>query len=282
MSLKEFATRRAPLRASTLNALVKCPAWVILGDYRLNPTYEDRKSAAAHNGTAAGRAIELFHAGLGVGEALAMTEEESASGLRGRGFEMVKMTTVDAWVRRYCADPRNRPEIVLESSLEMEVELTLAAAPEDPTGEPIIITGHVDQIRRDRSGVLRLWDVKSGVLDGLDMLWTYAWQLAAYTVGAAEILNEPVLPGGVIRLRGYDSKAKLALANDPEWCAGRAVHFESQCTLATCHEMLETVAQHVAWIRLGLIHQHPGKHCGWCPAGGPHLCGTRLDEGCLA
>lgn len=279
--LETFGDPRAPLRISALTALTKCPGFLVLTDCRMSSDFLDKKSAAAHNGTAAGRAIELFHAGLGVGESLAMTEEESTSGCRGRSFELVQMGKVEAWVRRYCADPRNEPEVVVESSMEAEVELLLDPAPEDPTGEPILLVGHVDQIRREPDGTLRLWDVKSGAADGLPMLFSHAWQLAAYTLACRATLGEPVLPGGIIRLRGYDSKSKKAEALDPDWLESRPVFFDAPWSIDACEAMMANVAQAVAWIRLGIVSTTPGPHCGWCPATGPHLCDTRLLEGVL-
>lgn len=231
---------------------------------------EDDAGEAAHTGTAVGRMIELYHAGLDLSKAIARADAEKGTGEgSAHDYPLADIPQASAWVEAYAADPRNPREIIWPGSCEREVHLTLPADPDDETGEPVVLIGHIDQVRRDRGGRWRLWDVKSGRAGGVQMLYEYAWQLMAYALACSNTFGEPILPGGVIRVRGYEGRVKKPSGTED-------VFFEAPWTLDDCREAMAGVAWYVGRIRAGLIPLRPGVHCMWCPAGAPHLCGPRL------
>lgn len=252
-------------RISSLPGLGQCPAFTVL-----RASGADSGSAAADNGSAAGRMVELWHRGgegpTALEEAIRIATSEAAE-----RFPRADLDQARTWAVAYAADSRNRG-VVLPDSCEMEVRIKLDPSPEDPTGHPIELVGHLDQLRRDAGGQLRVWDLKTGKGSGLELLYTHAWQIAAYALATSEVLGEPVLPGGVIRLRGYER------SRNPVPPSEAAVHFEAPWSIEQCKTMLATAVQHIAWLRAGLVHMHPGIHCQWCPAGSPALCGDRIDR----
>ena len=181
---------------------------------------------------------------------------------------------VSRWSLAYAKDPRNDPLSATITHCEAEVRLTMPPAPEDPTKEPVIFVGHIDQLRDDK-----VWDVKSGrgkpirgkqelAYDayGHDLTLDYAWQIAAYALACTETFGRPILPGGVIRLRGYESKKTPS-----------PVFYSTPWTLADCRTMIETAVYEIGIIRSGVILLRPGTHCNWCPAEHPHLCERMLQ-----
>lgn len=250
-------------RISSLPGIGQCPGFAVL-----RAAGDDTGSAAANTGSAVGRIAELWHRG---GEGATSFEEAVAQAMRevAENFPRADMDEARLHALGYASDPRNRGVVVAEWC-ELEVKLTLAPAPEDPTGQPIELVGHIDQIRRDPvTKQLRVWDLKNGRPGGLELLYGYAWQIAAYSLACTATLGEPVLPGGVIRMKGYGTKRR-----DPD--ADPSTHFEAPWSLDQCRGMLDVVAFEVAHVRNGAIAMRPGMHCMWCPAGGPHLCGARL------
>lgn len=263
-------------RISALPGIGQCPGFALLRDS------DDMQgsSVPADTGSMAGRIIELWHRG---GEGAAALEEAVAQAMREKAesFSMADEDEARTHALGYAADPRNKGVVVPEWC-EAEVKLTLPCAPEDPTGQPIELVGHVDQIRRTSTpGVFRVWDTKNGKPSGIEMLYTYAWQLAAYALAATETLKRTgggpdrpvtVLPGGIIRLRAYAPKRKAVESGD------EGAFFEAPWSLDQCRTMLGTAVQHIAWLRSGLIHLQPGIYCQWCVGGGPHLCGDKIDR----
>ena len=248
-------------RISALPMTGTCPGFSVL-----RAAEDGRGSRAANTGSAVGRIIELWHRGHETDAAL----EEAMQGAAreaGEKWPDADLDEANSLARSYAADPRNRG-VVVADLCEREVRLVLPPAPEDPTGLPVELVGHVDQIRRV-GGVLRVWDVKAGKPGGIEMLYSYAWQIAAYALAATATLGETVLPGGIIRLRGYGPRTSPEAA---------AVHFEAPWSHAQCNVMLATAVQEIAWLRAGLVHLRPGLHCMWCPGGGPHVCAGAIDR----
>ena len=240
-----YAGPRDRLRASSLSTLVKCPL------LHLEQRSVTESGAAADTGSAAGRAVQLWHEGATLGDAILGMQRESPA-----KFPKAHLEDAEAIVQGYCADERNYPAAAFHC--ELEVDVVLPRWPTDTSGEDVHIRGHLDQIRRGEDGRLYVWDLKCGAPDGVDMLHNYAWQLAVYAVGATAKLGEPVFPGGIIRGKGYVTKAGLA---DPSVAS---VFYHAPWSLEVAAAMLENVAFHVALIRAGQVLRHPGAHCSWC------------------
>lgn len=203
---------------------------------------------AADTGSAVGRAIQLFHEGTSPGDALAQIGRECAE-----RFPAADISGASQRALRYMRDERNPPKIA--THCELEVDLVLPGW----EGEPDVhLRGHLDQIREGEDGRLYVWDVKDGAPQGPEMVLGYAWQLAAYALGATQKLGRVVLPGGIIRTKGYDVQRAAA---DPSVCS---VFFAAPWSLDQCRAMLENVVFQVHLIRRGLVLRTPGVHCGWC------------------
>lgn len=262
-------------RCSALATLASCPGLF----YAQGEGQMGGQSRAAHTGSAVGRAIELAHAGALLDDALRTVAAEAPEKWASADLEQVQR-----WAFAYCADPRNGKDspygVVVPGSCEREVEALLPPAPGD-AGPPFRLVGHLDQLRRDRQGRLRVWDLKSGKPGGQELVLQYAWQLAAYALASTATVGEDVLPGGIIRLRGYDKVPFM----DP--CARDralecAVFYEVHWSLEECKTMLLTAAAELGRVRAGYIHLRPGIHCLYCPVGGPVQgpagCGDRLPD----
>jgi hypothetical protein len=200
----------------------------------------------------------------------------------GEQWPAAEWTEVMAWAAAYFLDPRNGPSppgyygTVAPGSCERTVKVTLPCAEDDPTGSPVELVGHLDQLRRGRDGVLRVWDLKSGKASGPEMVADYAWQISAYALASTATLGEPVLPGGIIRLRGYREAAKVE-AHATAALAGTApVFFETPWSLAECQVLLDSALHEIAQLRKGLVALRPGAHCSWCPAKPFWSCATRI------
>lgn len=255
----------------------------------------DEPSESAHTGTAAGYGVELWHERPDLPDLDAvMAEVRAAAPER---FPLADLDAAEGLITAYTRDPRNpRRGVVVPGSCEFEVRLALDPWPSDPTGTPIHLQGHIDQLRWDaESCAFRVWDVKTGGAQsaarghGLRLLFEHAWQISAYTIGVSrwvtsnwaafvEMLTRdtgittwpqdppPVLPGGVIWLRGYGARGKSA----PE--SGEApVFFPALWDLAGCERVLASVRYMLARLRAGEVLFTPGAHCTWC-VGGPHVC----------
>lgn len=250
-------------RISALPLLSRCPGFMVIS------MAEDRPSKAAHTGSMVGRIIQLWH---DLGEDLVAygAAREQATREVATTFPMADIEEALRVSLLYTCDNRNYGTVV-KGTCEKEVRLVLDPAPEDPTGEPIRLLGHLDQGRK-AGGQRWVWDIKNGAQPALDILYAYAWQLAAYALAATETYGEPWLPGGIIRLQGYGAKC------DPKQAHEAPIFVPARWSLDQCRGMMGSVRQHFAWLRMGLIHQQPGPHCGWCPGEGPHLCGDRIAE----
>lgn len=255
------------VRASTLNSLANCSGFGLIKiDEERGERYVGGQ--AAQNGSAVGRVIELWHR---KGETpLALSEAIDQARWEGSEWPDADWDRVTKWAAGYAADPRNLGVVVPEWQ-EREVRLHLPPAPEDPTGQPIEIVGHVDQIRRHPvTGGLSVWDLKSGSYGGEDMRNMYAWQIAAYALACSESMGlGPILPGGVIRLRGYDR----VKPTDED-----VVFFETPWSLDQCRNMMDTVAFHVANLRRGVVPLNPGTYCRYCPGRDPATCGDLVGR----
>ena len=257
-----------PERASKLNTVARCP-----GFNALQSAGADRVTAAANTGSAHHRLVELHHLGKHPLDALEIVRSE------GDQWPLADYDEAEKWAVKYRADPRNRTtgttqECITSPGPVIATELTVRCAipcdPSDPTGEPIVLSGHVDQIRRGPDGLFA-WDVKTGKGGGASLLYNAAWQLAAYAVAASQTLGDEVWCGGVIRTRGYVTRKTYAPGEEP-------VFFHAGWSLEQCYEILTSAAYVVAQLRRGEILTTPGDHCNWCPGGGPANCGAMLRD----
>lgn len=235
---REFGSARMPLRPSALGDLVKCPMSVFLsycpGD--------DLGNAAAQTGNLVHAAAAEYHrkAGdVGAGaEALEAAREKFPDG------DPVRARRI---YRSYVEDPENQGADV--PWVEQAVRLVLPCE----IGEPIVIEGTLDQVRR-KQGRLSVWDIKTGArMTGEETVEEHTFQQAAYTLAARECLDPEIVCGGIIYTAGYEkplAKRHLPLKLSID-----------QCTML----MLEVVAA-VATVRRGQPAFRPSESaCKYCP-----------------
>lgn len=173
----------------------------VLNDDMVN----DEGGPAAQTGNLIHSAAAAFHRAAASMGVEARTEEGLAALERARQtFPDGNAGTAEEAFRAYAADEENIKADV--AWVEQKVELILSAAPGDPTGEPIVILGSLDQIRRDQKGVLRLWDIKHTAKSGDEALEAYAVQQACYLLAARQHLAATVQPGGLIHTPSYKKK----------------------------------------------------------------------------
>lgn len=253
-----FADAKRPLRISSLPMLVTCPLRAVLLEEGL---LVDESGAAADTGSLLHAYASTWHANGKKGDAA----ERSVDATAAVKFPKADAAKAKSWFAAYQADPRNRDAVIL--AIEQPVSLVLPCAAHDPTGEPVHLSGTLDQIREDDDGP-RVWDLKTGRSAGVAMFDTYAFQLAGYTLAAAAWLGvDTMRPPGLIRLQGYDAKG-----TDPS-ASPHGIFYRSFLTWKRCKMLLDEVVNIVADIRAGRVDIRPGFHCAnVCPARGLSTC----------
>jgi RecB family exonuclease len=259
--VRTFGTKDNPLRMSALPALVQC-GWraVLLAEAML----EDTSGVAADTGSALHKGAAEWHTtGKDELRAIKALRESIAE------FPLADLEDAEKQFHAYITDPRNRSAQLL--CVEQKVELTIDPSPEDVTGEPIHVRGTLDQIRMGDDGIPRVWDIKTGKRPISFILHAYTFQLAGYTLAAAQFVPN-VQPGGFICTRNY-----LKRGVDPA-SAPDGVFVEVPWNIAHCDKLLDAVRNQVALIRAGRAHVGPGEHCSYCPARGIDFCLPALVE----
>lgn len=228
---RDFGSIRRPLRPSSIPKLFKCPMSVFMS------TAEDNTSnGAADTGSMVHAGAAAYHKTEGD---VQFRKEVGDNAVRTSlpEFPQGNLDKALAIFEAYAADPANQTAVV--PWVEEKVTLTLQAAANDPTGEDIIISGTLDQVRAEGEelkillterelashGVggagwllrtnspamfspypkLSVWDIKTG--SGKDANETnaeYVLQQCVYTLAARETLNPLIVPGGFIYTPGYD------------------------------------------------------------------------------
>lgn len=279
---REYGSARHPIRVSSLTSLQSCPGFGYLNWLEDNPEMELDGSKAAHTGTAVGLMAELWHRGDDPDTAEGRARVAAMGGFADRpAFPLADLDSATRAFRRYAADPRNARELVLVESMEMTVTLQVPPHPLDPTGEPVHLKGHPDQVRFGPHNTLKVWDLKHSRFEGDDLLRKYAWSQAAYAAACEVHYKRPVTWGGIIRTTGY--LTRKAKSTPPD---GFRVHFRSPLTRKDCHAALNQMRLRVALIRRGVFNVAPGEFCSWCPAQSFSRChrelgGDRFDPSLL-
>ncbi|MHA1813375.1 MAG: PD-(D/E)XK nuclease family protein [Candidatus Thorarchaeota archaeon] len=260
MNLRKLGTKKYAIRASSIPQIFKCQwSWVM--DYLCDTN--DLGGEAAQTGTAVGRGIELWHGGRSLKDVLRKLAVDSMTGAdggaSGHPFPEYDEAKTELLVTCYTNDPRNKGIKIVGQ--ELEVRLELPPHEWDETGEPILIVGHIDQIREYVNGIRRLWDVKAGKPGGMQALGLALMQQMAYLVGLQDTEFAPVQPGGIIRMMDYVYRGK------PKPLDEATVFYRYDLTLDDASMLMDQVRLSVAAMRAGDISITPGMHCGYCDAG---------------
>lgn len=255
-TLQEFGSRKYPLRSSSLPTLLRCPLRQVLMFQRL---IIDESGEPADTGSLMHLAAAHWHKNGDI--------EGARRAMLAAVDQFPKGNVLDAGklFSAYAADPRNQSAQF--ELIEDKIEIELPPWPDDPTQEPIIVTGTLDQVRYNvANGNLEVWDIKTSKKGGVVLVFDYAAQIAAYTFGAEQRLKKPVHPGGIIRVRGYVTKGTDP-ASRPD-----GIFFPAMISRSQVPQLLDAVRQKVSMIRQGIVMPTPGEYCSYCPSGGVHNC----------
>lgn len=254
--LKRFATSDFPLHPSALRTLVECP-WRIVMLYL--DAQDGESGPAADTGSAVHAAAQALHDGKEVAGSLAIMQSRLAE------YPRADLSDAADLFLKYSGDRRNKEAKIILN--EVKIGFQIAAAPEDPTGEPLIFEGRVDQVR-EMDGRLRVYDIKSSKKDQTELLHESTFQMAAYCVGASVLLKRQVDPGALILVRRYKASD---FSNAP-------VFWHYAWTFDDCAKILEVVRHRVAEVRKGILYHNPSKDCNWCHERSPDLCFPKLQQ----
>lgn len=241
--MKRFATSDQPLRASSLPALFECPRSVVL---RL--AHEDRGNEAAQTGSVIHKGIQAYHT---VGDrtvALAVIAAATAE------FPLADTAKARKHFEGYC----KRQDPQWGQVIECEQHGTLEIPGLDETQEAIVISGTLDQLRRQRDGSLLLVDIKTGSKRADLMLGHYTAQMAAYSLMAsARHGGKPVRP---------------AILRTADYVYGGPVLYRYDWDSTLALRILDPIKLKVAQVRSGNVVSLQGEHCLYCPARSPRHC----------
>lgn len=244
---RDYATDRRPLRPSALGQLLKCP----MSGFLVWQAGDELGNTAAQTGNLVHSAAAEFHRTVGdldvrTGAGLAALQRAREEFPGGDPEKAVAIYTA------YSRDPKNQTAVCL--FVEEPVTLRLAPAPDDPTGEPIVIRGTLDQVRLEADGRKRVYDIKTGsAKDYNETLDEYILQQAAYTLAARQQLDPDVLPGEIIYTPGYERPR------------GRRF-LPLSIGIPECYLLMQGIVSQVALIRRGVpIFTPSAGSCKYCP-----------------
>jgi hypothetical protein len=252
----EIATDKYPLRASALPKINECPASVFLStSFWIESDDDEPGGQAAQTGNLVHAAAAVYHREPG------SLHQRTEAGLA--ALEAARAQFPGGEVKRakkiweaYAADPANAEAQVVRG--EQRVKIRIPCAPFDPTGKEVVIRGTLDQLRLDKDGVLRVYDIKTGTFYyGRKALDHYLTQQAAYVLGAQqtwgqEFPGKVIEPGALICTDGYFRDSKQVFWHHP-W------------GLESIPNILQSVVTQVAAARAGRLGFQPSTDaCRWC------------------
>lgn len=253
-----FATDAFPLRPSKLDILGRCSMQAIFDEI-------DTSNMAADTGSAVHAMAHAFHQ-------TPQGAQQIVEAMRALDAALVKFPFADRHEAElhftpYSLDPRNSFAVIVAS----EIPVTVRIPPHriDHTKRDIIINGTLDQIREE-NGVLNVVDIKTGKPSGYEMVHNYAYQQAAYLLGAKQAGYNV---RGAFLLRTWGYRARNAELPSP---AG--VFWAMPYLIDDIGILMSKIALNVALIRAGEIDFGPGAHCTYCPHGGLHGCIPKAKE----
>lgn len=295
--LYTIGSLEVPIRMSAIDNFMICPLNYIEGHFS-----EDNAGEAAHNGTAVGRAIELYHdLGLSSNDQEGITKlfqrlaMEASFGAKAQSpedrdrepFPLYKESEVKKWFDAYVQDPRNQPDRTSITGQESSVSFSIAPHPLDPIQRDIHFRGSIDQIRINlKTMTASIWDLKSGKHSGIELLGSHFYQQMGYYIGLKETYGPEfeeagikVVLGGIIRVRDYYSRGKLKA--DPQVFYS---YNQTQFTDEIISFLFKGLSLRVALVHMGFagILPQPSHVCNYCPAKGIHNCSKHVIDKYLA
>jgi len=246
--VKHMGCKEYPIRISSAPALLACEGFHVA---RL--VCPEEAGIAAAIGTAADRAIKLWHTGMSLEEAVKKAVEENPT---------VTLDAVEPMVRGYAGDAdrlcAEYGPVVLESQ-DLEVTVDLG---------DVHFVGHLDQARV-KDGKTLVWDMKASRFGGQQLTHDYLVQLVLYAEGLRQRAGAPleaVGVGGIIRLTDYlRSRSEGPVA------------YPCPVSVYMMQHLLQQLRNAVMRIRRGSLPAcRPGSRCSYCQLAPPGDCVTRL------
>jgi hypothetical protein len=245
-----FGSRKYPLRPSKLIQFVRCPMSAFLS----MTDDEGVGGQAADTGNLVHAAAAVYHRlkADGVSDAKRLEAGLAELDAAREKFPAGDAAKAAAIFRSYAADPENSQAET--PWVEEKVRIELAPAPHDPTGEPVVIVGTLDQVRRHPNRRMKVHDIKTGSgKDATETVAEYLVQQAAYTLAARECLDGSIESGSIIYTPGYEKPR------------GRR-HLPLNLSVEQCRLLLVPVVYAIAEIRRGVPAFRPGADsCKYCP-----------------
>lgn len=242
--LRDYATDKRPIRASAVEKFLACPMSIVL-----SLCDEDEGGEAAQTGNLVHSGAHAFHTLKGeladrIAASQAALEAAREKFPEGDAKKAAKI------LANYTKDSANQTAEV--EWCEETVRLCLEPHPSDPTGQPIVILGHLDQVRRVRER-RTVWDIKTGYRLGAEAtMLEYMVQQATYVLAARATLAEDIEPGGIIYTPGYEKARSRVFLNLP-------------LTVESCRMLLSPLPLFVSMIRQGKPVFRPSpESCQWC------------------
>lgn len=282
--MQSFATTEHPIRASYLSWVARCNMKAVLD--LIDDC--DSTGSAAQIGSVVHAGIAAFHQTTGT-QVERSTAAFDAMRRALPEYPLADESECRLFLTPYVCDPNNQratfatvPAEYLnhpagpgaghpdagkvklgQPAIELPIRVQLSPHPLDPTGQPIVIDGTLDQLRIV-DGRPKVCDAKTGQPTGVQMMHDYAYQMAAYTVAARQFWPNTE-PGYLIRLRRY--RERTASLPTPE-----GVEWSMPYMAADCMMVLDQVRINVALIRSGQVNFGPGVQCTYCPHKGLDGC----------
>lgn len=244
---REFGTLKRPLRPSKTSRFLGCPMSTVL----TASMHETVSSDAAQTGNLVHSAAAVYHRSLGDPEDQRVKEALDALQAARDEFPQGDEEKATKIFISYSSDPKNQRAECVE--VETHVDLVLAPAPDDPTGEPIVVSGTLDQIRKEGDR-LTIHDIKTGSrLNPQETVQEYLIQQAAYLLAARQSLSLDIQRAVLIWTPAYE-KAK----GQPFLPTG--------LTVKSAEVLMGSVVALVAQIRRGYpIFRPSPESCRYCP-----------------
>jgi hypothetical protein len=243
-NLHLFATARFPLHCSQIPELMACPFKAVMKFIEANPR---ESNSAADTGSAMHKAASAWHTnGKEVKKALAAMRAARAD------YPMADLLDAERLFLAYSQDPQNQTAEVVACEHHITGEINGCS-----------FDGTLDQIRAIAES-WKVWDIKTSKLPGPRIRDETTYQVCAYAALASLKFKRPVSPGGVIMVRGYDTKGV------------DKVFYPYDITGAQAHGMMTHVVNRIHEVRAGSVAPIPGDHCGYCI--GTRACLAKLDR----
>lgn len=245
--VSEFASASCPLRISQIPKFMRCSMSLLFD------VDESERGVASQTGTALHALVEQYHRSNDLTKVLGLINDYKSK------FPSANLDECERMLTAYANDRRNNEGNVITIEEEIGIEI------ETPKGPNIVLTGHIDQIRRI-DGRLCVWDIKTSKLSGSQILFDYAYQLALYAFAATHFYGEPVGVGGVILPRKYLEKKNQGLESPDE------VFFHSTLSNSDIETMVYLVFEKIQRFRELSFDLMPSVFCDWCGAKTPVVC----------